>query len=167
MSDDLQWLLLRKSNSYMVKGLPEGPIFSKEPGNLLNIHSHKYSGLANSKTIDVSDANGKITITTRKTKVSPTSVASARSTTSVRSRSGTRRALGVASATAKRGYRPDLRKSRSNSDVPTRHVAIGSRQMLDAVVLARTAALISAQKEPKALPPKKSRGKKAKTAAAA
>ncbi|KAH7880498.1 ribosomal L28e protein family-domain-containing protein [Lentinula edodes] len=110
MSSDLQWLLLRKSNSYMVKGLPEGPIFSKEPGNLLNIHSHKYSGLANAKTIDVSDVNGKITITTHKTKVSPRAVAPVRSTFSVRSRSGTRRALGIASSTAKRGYRPDLRK---------------------------------------------------------
>ncbi|GAW09339.1 60s ribosomal protein l28 [Lentinula edodes] len=139
MSSDLQWLLLRKSNSYMVKGLPEGPIFSKEPGNLLNIHSHKYSGLANAKTIDVSDVNGKITITTHKTKVSPRAVAPVRSTFSVRSRSGTRRALGIASSTAKRGYRPDLRKA----------------------TLARTAALLSAQKEPKGAPPKKLRGKKA------
>ncbi|KAJ4486383.1 ribosomal L28e/Mak16 [Lentinula aciculospora] len=139
MSDDLQWLLLRKYNSYMVKGLPEGPIFSKEPGNLLNLHSHKYSGLANAKTIDVSDANGKITITTRKTKASPYAVAPARSTSSIRSRSGSRRAFGIAAGTAKRGYRPDLRKA----------------------ALARTAALLSAQKEPKAAPPKKLRGKKA------
>jgi len=58
----------QKYNSNVVKRLPEGPLFSKEavchlslfiyvPGcrshllkaNLLNIHSHKYSGLANSK----------------------------------------------------------------------------------------------------------------------
>ncbi|KAF9068009.1 ribosomal protein L28e [Rhodocollybia butyracea] len=127
MSNDLQWLLLRKSNSYMVKA-HHGPIFSKEPGNLLGLHSHKYSGLANSKTIDVTD-----------TKASPTAVSSARSTSTIRPRSGSRRALGIASTSAKRGYRPDLRKA----------------------VLARTAALISAQKEPKAAPPRKLRGKKA------
>ncbi|KAJ3737005.1 ribosomal L28e protein family-domain-containing protein [Lentinula guzmanii] len=110
MSSDLQWLLLRKSNSYIVKGLPEGPIFSKEPGNLLNLHSHKYSGLANAKTIDVSDVNGKITVTTRKPKASPYAVAPARSTSSIRSRSGSRRALGIIASHSKRGYRPDLRK---------------------------------------------------------
>ncbi|KAF9073704.1 ribosomal L28e/Mak16, partial [Rhodocollybia butyracea] len=109
MSNDLQWLLLRKSNSYMVKA-HHGPIFSKEPGNLLGLHSHKYSGLANSKTIDVTDVNGKITITTHKTKASPTAVSSARSTSTIRPRSGSRRALGIASTSAKRGYRPDLRK---------------------------------------------------------
>ncbi|KAJ4001312.1 ribosomal L28e/Mak16 [Lentinula boryana] len=139
MSSDLQWLLLRKSNSYIVKGLPEGPIFSKEPGNLLNLHSHKYSGLANAKTIDVSDVNGKITVTTRKPKASPYAVAPARSTSSIRSRSGSRRAFGIVASHAKRGYRPDLRKA----------------------ALARTAALLSAQKEPKEAPARKLRGKKA------
>jgi hypothetical protein len=31
MSADLQWLLVRKYNSFIVKGLPEGPILSREP----------------------------------------------------------------------------------------------------------------------------------------
>ncbi|KAI3606136.1 60s ribosomal protein l28 [Moniliophthora roreri] len=139
MSTDLQWLLLRKYNSYMVKGLPEGPIFSKEPGNLTNIHSHKYSGLANSKTIDVSDVNGTIQITTRKSKASSQAVVPARSVSNIRPRSGGRRALRVASSVAKRGYRPDLRKE----------------------TLARVSTLLAAQKEPKARPAKKPRGKKA------
>ncbi|KAG7095784.1 hypothetical protein E1B28_006486 [Marasmius oreades] len=142
MSTDLQWLLLRKYNSYMVKGLPEGPIFSKEPGNLVNIHSHKYSGLSNSKTIDVSDENGVIQITTRKT-ASPHTIASTRSTSNIRARSGGRRALRVASAPAKQGYRPDLRRA----------------------TLARVSALLAAQKEPKAQPAKKPRGKKTKASA--
>ncbi|KAK7051559.1 hypothetical protein VNI00_004538 [Paramarasmius palmivorus] len=145
MSTDLQWLLIRKYNSYMVKGLPEGPIFSKEPGNLVNIHSHKYSGLANTKTIDVSDVNGTIQITTRNTKTSPQAVASARTVSNVRPRSGGRRALRVGSSVAKRGYRPDLRKE----------------------TLARISALTAAQKEPKATPARKPRGKKAKAAASA
>lgn len=60
--------IFQKYNSNVVKRLPEGPLFSKEAvchlslsiyvlsyrsyllkANLLNIHSHKYSGLANSK----------------------------------------------------------------------------------------------------------------------
>ncbi|THU84235.1 ribosomal protein L28e [Dendrothele bispora CBS 962.96] len=143
MSSDLEWLLLRNYNSFMVKGLPEGPIFSKEPGNLRNLHSHKFSGLANSKTIDISDNNGTLQITTRKVKTSsPHVVKSGKSVSTVRPRSGPRRALGVATATSRRGYRPDLRTS----------------------ALARTSALLSAQKEPKATPPKKVRGSKKNSA---
>ncbi|KAK1229923.1 hypothetical protein PQX77_007022 [Marasmius sp. AFHP31] len=142
MSTDLQWLLLRNYNSFVVKRVPEGPIFSREPGNLTNIHSHKYSGLANTKTIDVADVNGSIQITTRKPKASPQAVAPARAVTTTRARSGGRRALRVASANAKKGYRPDLRRA----------------------TLARVSALLAAQKEPKAHPAKKPRGKKAATA---
>ncbi|KAI4523245.1 ribosomal L28e/Mak16 [Schizophyllum commune] len=138
MSNDLEWLLIRKYNSFIVKKVPEGPIFSKEPGNLTNVHSYKYSGLANSKAIDVSDSPNGIKITTRKVKAAPSKVASARSTTTIRPRSGPRRALGIAASPAKRGYRPDLRPA----------------------VLARTSALLAAQKEPKPSPPKKTRGKK-------
>ncbi|KAL0952066.1 hypothetical protein HGRIS_008703 [Hohenbuehelia grisea] len=141
MSSDLQWLLVRNYNSFLVKRVAEGPIFSKEPGNLRNIHSHKFSGLANSKTIDVTDSASGIKVTTRKVKATPTQVAPAHSTSYVRPRSGGRRALGVASATAKRGYRPDLRTA----------------------LLARVSALQAAQKEPKPTPAKKVRGHKAKT----
>ncbi|KAJ7589546.1 ribosomal L28e protein family-domain-containing protein [Mycena floridula] len=142
MSDDLQWLLLRKNNSFIVKRVVEGPVFSKEPGNLRNLHSFKYSGLANSKTIDVSDSGSGIQIVTRKTKVGSGSVAGSRAKSTIRPRSGGRRALGIASGPAKRGYRPDLRTA----------------------VLARTSALLAAQKEPKPTPARKIRSKKAQKA---
>ncbi|KAH9486208.1 60S ribosomal protein L28 [Psilocybe cubensis] len=141
MSSDLQWLLLRKNSSFIVKRVPEGPVFSKEPGNLRNLNSFKYSGLANSKTIDVKEQAGSIKIVTRKVKASPHAVGKAYATTSIRPRSGGRRALGVASGIAKRGYRPDLRTA----------------------ALARVSALIAAQREPKPSPAKKVRGKKAAT----
>ncbi|KAK0500949.1 ribosomal L28e/Mak16 [Armillaria luteobubalina] len=140
MSSDLQWLLVRNSNSFIVKRVPEGPIFSREPGNLRNLHSYKYSGLANAKTIDVSDSPAGVKITTRKLKASPHAVASAKAVSYIRPRSGTRRALGIASQTAKKGYRPDLRTA----------------------ALARVSALVAAQKEPKPSPPEKFRGKKAR-----
>ncbi|KAG5641329.1 hypothetical protein DXG03_005486 [Asterophora parasitica] len=140
MSSDLQWLLLRKNNSFIVKRVVEGPVFSKEAGNLRNLHSFKYSGLANSKTIDVSETPAGVQITTRKTTASPHAVRSASIKSTIRPRSGPRRALGVASQPARRGYRPDLR----------------------AAALARVSALIAAQKEPKPSPAKKIRGSKAK-----
>ncbi|KAH8836026.1 ribosomal L28e/Mak16 [Flagelloscypha sp. PMI_526] len=139
MSSDLEWLLIRKYNSFLVKRVPEGPVLSKEPGNLTNLHSHKYSGLANAKTIDITDNNGTIEITTRKTKGSSKAVKGARSKSTIRPRSGPRRAVGIAVGSARRGYRPDLRKA----------------------AVARTAALVHAQKEPKPTPEKKRRGKKA------
>lgn len=49
MSYDLIALLTRNYTSHMVVALPEGPRLSREPANLLNIHSAKYSPLANAK----------------------------------------------------------------------------------------------------------------------
>ncbi|KAI0756201.1 ribosomal protein L28e [Daedaleopsis nitida] len=142
MSSDLQWLLLRNSNAFLVKRIPEGPILSKEPGNLTNLHSFKYSGLANEKTIVVTETESGIQLVTRKKGAAPTAVRPACATTTIRPRSGPRRAAGVTSKIAKRGYRPDLR----------------------AAALARVSALVASKKEKKAAPPKKVRGKKAKTA---
>ncbi|KAF5312065.1 hypothetical protein D9619_002549 [Psilocybe cf. subviscida] len=173
MSSDLQWLLLRNSNSFIVKRVPEGPVFSREPGNLLNLNSFKYSGLANSKTIAIDEKAGNIQVVTRKTKASPQAVGPAYATASVRPRSGGRRALGVAAAPAKRGYRPDLRAegrrnvcninpvcwSRSNS---SRYLALS---LSATAALARISALVAAQGTHKASPAKKLRGKKAAAAA--
>jgi len=139
MSKDLEWLLIRKYNSNVVKRLPTGPLFSKEAGNLLNIHSHKYSGLANAKTINIQEDKGVIQIVTRKPKASPHAVNSGAARSTLRNRTGPRRALGATSKQFKSGYRPDLRR----------------------VALARTSALLSSQKEKKPRPVKKPRGKKA------
>ncbi|KAL7748794.1 hypothetical protein RI367_005707 [Sorochytrium milnesiophthora] len=52
MSSELVWQLIRKNNSFLVKR--NGVIFSKEEGNLRNINTFKYSGLAQRKTIAIS-----------------------------------------------------------------------------------------------------------------
>ncbi|KAG6916871.1 hypothetical protein DXG01_004852 [Tephrocybe rancida] len=145
MSSDLQWLLLRNNNSFIVKRVVEGPVFSKEPGNLRNLHSYKFSGLANSKSIDISETPAGIQVSARKTKASSGAVKAAIAKSTIRPRSGPRRAQGVVAQYAKRGYRPDLRTA----------------------ALARVSALIAAQKEPKPSPPKKLRGSKAKEIEAA
>jgi large subunit ribosomal protein L28e len=142
MSHDLEWILLRKNNSFMVKRVVEGPVFSKEPGNLRNLHSQKFSGLTNEKTIDVQDSGSGIQITTRKKESSLHDSKKGVTTSTIRNRSGTRRALGVTSNLARRGYRPDLRTA----------------------ALARVSALLAAQRRPKPAPAKKLRGKKAKAA---
>ncbi|KAJ7760117.1 ribosomal L28e protein family-domain-containing protein [Mycena maculata] len=140
MSTDLQWLLVRKNNSFIVKrGADVGQVFSKENGNLRNLHSHKFSGLANSKTISITDTGNGIHIVSRKQKAAPGAVSKATATGQIRSRTGSRRALGIAAAvTSKKAGRPDLRTA----------------------ALARVSALLAAQKEPKETPPKKSRSKK-------
>ncbi|EMD32586.1 hypothetical protein CERSUDRAFT_143604 [Gelatoporia subvermispora B] len=139
MSGDLQWLLLRKQNAFIVKRVPEGPVFSREPGNLTNLHSFKYSGLANPKAIDVREKEGAIQITTLKKGASVHAVKAARATTTVRARSGPRRALGVAAKISKRGYRADLRTA----------------------LLGRVSRIVESQREKKPAPAKKVRGKKA------
>ncbi|KAF7291421.1 Ribosomal-L28e domain-containing protein [Mycena indigotica] len=146
MSTDLQWLLLRKNNSFIVKrGAEVGQVFSKEPGNLRNLHSHKFSGLANAKTVAISDSGNGVVVVSRKQKAGPSSVAKATSKDVLRSRTGGRRAAGVvATITVKKAGRPDLRTA----------------------ALARVSALLAAQKEPKTYSPKASRSKKAKTATA-
>lgn len=40
-TQDLQWLLVRKSNRYLVKQKGLSRVFSREPGNLASLHSYK------------------------------------------------------------------------------------------------------------------------------
>ena len=58
MSDSLVWLLVKNNNAFLHKRFHTkraGAVqFSSEPGNLLSVNSFKYSGIANSKTIDLS-----------------------------------------------------------------------------------------------------------------
>ncbi len=62
MSSALVWHLIRDNNSFMVKRgrtSRDGSVqFSTEPGNLLNVNTFKYSGIANDRTINItSDLN--------------------------------------------------------------------------------------------------------------
>jgi len=56
-SESLIWNLIRDSNSFLVKRgntKRDGAVqFSCEPGNLMGVHSFKYSGIANKKTVDL------------------------------------------------------------------------------------------------------------------
>lgn len=54
MSSDLIWELVRNNSSFLVKR--NGAQFSTEPGNLTNLNSFKYSGLANEKAVHIKPA---------------------------------------------------------------------------------------------------------------
>lgn len=58
MSESLVWLCVKNNNAFLVKRGKKNSRcgatqFSKESGNLMNVNSFKYSGLANKKTIDI------------------------------------------------------------------------------------------------------------------
>ena len=57
MSEALVWHLIRDNNCFLHKRgrtSREGSVqFSSEPGNLMNVNTFKFSGVANNKTIDL------------------------------------------------------------------------------------------------------------------
>merc|ERR1711907_899286 len=68
------WECVKKNNSFLVKrsqGSNKAQ-FSAEPGNLYNLNTFKYSGLANAKTTDIatnkSDAKNRSIIASKSTK---------------------------------------------------------------------------------------------------
>lgn len=68
MSSELVWSLVKNNSSFLVKR--NGVQFTAEPGNLTNINSFKYSGLANPRAIDISaGAGGKGVVVSIKSKV--------------------------------------------------------------------------------------------------
>lgn len=101
MSNDLIWQLVRNNNSFLVKR--NGVSLSREPGNLLNKHSFKYSGLLK-KTVGVSQVGTSVEISTkiaRKTRKPASSIEKSKHYKSVRSLApGIKKNLEF--------YRPDL-----------------------------------------------------------
>ena len=77
-SDALVWEIVKNNNSFMKKvngrTRRSGSVrFSVERGNLMSKSSYKYSGLANSKTIDISPSSDNRATLTLKTKKAGTS----------------------------------------------------------------------------------------------
>ncbi len=103
MSSDLIWGLTRSNSSFMIKR--NGIILSKEPGNLMNKHSFKYSGLAPSRTICITSGQKGI-ILTQKTKNSNKPCKSVAKTTIYKpARTTAKKVKNIV-----KGYRPDLAK---------------------------------------------------------
>ncbi|KAK8960041.1 60S ribosomal protein L28-2 [Platanthera guangdongensis] len=69
--DALIWEIVRKNNAFLVKQFGNGNAkvqFSKEKNNLFNVHSFKYSGLANKKTVSVQPAGKDLSVVLATTK---------------------------------------------------------------------------------------------------
>ncbi|PGH13198.1 hypothetical protein AJ80_06444 [Polytolypa hystricis UAMH7299] len=142
VSDTLIWGVIRSQNAYLVKQSHSGgPQFSRDPLNLANLNSRKYSGLASDKAIGIqAGENGAITITTKSPK-NPNKTSSDTYSTSATNRKIYK---GVANRAVKNGYRADLR----------------------ATAVHRASALRLAQRPKKDLPVKALRGVKARKAEA-
>ncbi|KAK4698641.1 large subunit ribosomal protein L28e, partial [Phenoliferia sp. Uapishka_3] len=110
-SQDLQWLLIRKGTSFTHKRVGAYRVFSAEKGNLRNIHAHKFSGLANARTVSVEAApsNYGIVIQNRKSDASPFAVASALESKKVKGKSGRKAAREVMNIASGKSGRMDLR----------------------------------------------------------
>ncbi|KAK9470880.1 ribosomal L28e/Mak16 [Dipodascopsis tothii] len=98
-SNDLVWELTRANNSYLVSSKTAGGVqFSRDPLNLVNKHSYKYAGYANSKALGVSlNDKGAIVLSSKK------------GTTTFKPNKSQRKVY-LAVANASKGYRDDLRK---------------------------------------------------------
>ncbi|TKY88565.1 hypothetical protein EX895_002554 [Sporisorium graminicola] len=144
-SQDLQWLLVRNNSSFLVKQKGLGRIFSREPRNLVQLHSYKYSGVVNSKAVGIeAPKSGKgVVLTTKNAKQGSSAIKATKNTTTIK-RGGGRRTAGVVSnVVAKKGYRADLtraavvrasailRSQRGRTQPPARKVrGTGSRKVV-------------------------------------
>ncbi|PWY98965.1 ribosomal protein L28e [Testicularia cyperi] len=137
-SQDLQWLLTRSNSCFLVKQKGLGRIFSREPANLAQLHSYKFSGLVNSKavSIEAAPAGKGIVVTTKNSKKTPASIKGTQNSSTIK-KGGSRRAAGVVSnIVAKKNYRADLTK----------------------VAVARASAIHRSQRSRKQQPARKTRG---------
>merc|ERR1719510_325819 len=133
-SESLQWALLNKHNSFMLKQRGVKKPFSTEPMNLKNLHSFRYSGLVRNKALGIHSApDNKGIVMSYKTK-----------------KARSKPAKGTVKVTYKLGARTTL--SRVNKFI--RHQ--NYRKDLRLKALRKASAILQGQKEHK---PKKTRGK--------
>ncbi|CAL0308728.1 unnamed protein product [Lupinus luteus] len=110
----LVWEIVKNNNSFLVKQFGRGSQsieFSKEPNNLYNLNSYKYSGLANKKTVSI-QAGGKdqsVLLATTKTKKQNKPAALVHK--SVLKKDFRRIAKAVQNQVGDNHYRPDLKKA--------------------------------------------------------
>lgn len=104
----LLWSIVRNQNAFLIKR-PRVQ-FTREPGNLLNLNSYKFSGLAHAQTIDVKPAPEKGTQVVVSKKAAMHQPAKKTVATTFKYQ-GVRRIAKTVKGLAKNGYRPDLEKA--------------------------------------------------------
>ncbi|KAL9247411.1 hypothetical protein vseg_020846 [Gypsophila vaccaria] len=109
----LVWEIVKKNNSFLVKEFGNGSAkiqFTKEPNNLYNIHSYKYSGLANPKTVSVQQG-GKDSVVLTTTKTRKQNKPASLQHKSVMKKEFSRMAKAVENQVGDNHYRPDLKQA--------------------------------------------------------
>jgi len=132
MSRELVWQLVRHHNSFLVKR--GGVAFSREPGNLLNKNSYKYSGFAD-QAVDIRPAEDRGVVLSLKSKKRSHLRKPAVTYNRITLKKNYRRTA-RSIATSLKKYRPELRRA----------------------ALARASAIYRAAKTPAAPKKKKMRG---------
>ncbi|KAK3313397.1 ribosomal protein L28e [Apodospora peruviana] len=145
VSADLVWEITRKQNAFLVQRKTAGGTqFSRDPYNLVNLQSRKYAGFVNDKAIGIAPGEkGGVTVVSKKAGSANKPASGLISTNYSGNKSARKTYKAVANATAKNGYRADLRQ----------------------VAVARVSAIRKSQRPVKASPERKLRGNAAKKAA--
>jgi len=134
-SADLNWLIIRNNNAFLLKKRNVKKPFSTEPSNLTNVSSFRYNGLVHKKTVGIVPVDKKgfsVVLKTKKNQRKP-----AKNVHKVQFKDGARRSLGK--------LRKTLVHSRYRSD-------------LKQAAIRRASAILRSQRAPK---PKKVAAKKA------
>ena len=109
----LVWEIVKKNNCFLVKEFGNGSAkvqFSRESNNLYNVHSYKYSGLANPKTVSI-QPGGKDSIVLATTKTRKQNKPASLLHKSVMKKDFRRTVKAVENQVADNYYRPDLKKA--------------------------------------------------------
>ncbi|XP_020223076.1 60S ribosomal protein L28-2 [Cajanus cajan] len=110
----LIWEIVKKNNAFLVKEFGRGTQsvqFSREPNNLYNLNTFKYSGLANKKTVTILPAGKDQSVLLATTKTKKQNKPSALLHKSVMKKEFRRMAKSVQNQVADNYYRPDLKKA--------------------------------------------------------
>ncbi|KAL0918451.1 hypothetical protein M5K25_010460 [Dendrobium thyrsiflorum] len=112
--DALIWEIVKKNNAFLLKQSGNGNAmvqFSKEKNNLYNVHSFKFSGLANKKTVSIQPAGKDLSVVLATTKKNKQNKPTSLSQRSIMKREFRKVAKAVISQVADNHYRPDLKKA--------------------------------------------------------
>ncbi|KAJ7553744.1 hypothetical protein O6H91_06G110800 [Diphasiastrum complanatum] len=111
-SPDLLWQLVKKNNKFLVKrnGNSNASVqFSKEPNNLYNLNTFKFSGLANKKTVLISPAGEGLDVVLGTSKTKKGNKPANSINKSVMRRDFRKMAKAVTNQVVDNWYRPDLK----------------------------------------------------------
>ncbi|CAJ1955370.1 unnamed protein product [Sphenostylis stenocarpa] len=110
----LIWEIVKKNNCFLVKEFGRGTQsveFSREPNNLYNLNTFKYSGLANKKTVTIQSAGKDQSVLLATTKTKKQNKPASLLHKSVMKKEFRRMAKAVQNQVADNYYRPDLKKA--------------------------------------------------------